>query len=361
MTVVLPNGYVTLLEAAETLLPAMYAGVPDLPVVKSLRQKGIDVRDGPAMDQAVGELWKAVDEGGLRPMAIGGRPRRIERLDAAMTKQIPTLRHARGRGFTFLRQSNPAYHQPASCFGSDFPRATLAFRETEVHNLARKLIRTRRAALRADGRKARGRPSRQAVIISTVLELVERGKFVPLNGLKALTQVVKRAQRDCRHVRRKRRKIFNAKCGEASGNSCGDCDRIIFGLLVALGVGMIAESYIEIAPLGLLPLDPWTRIIAGLLFGFMIGAISSLLGVAGGEVIIPTLVFGFGVPVKTAGSLSMLISLPTVLPGIIRHAKVGAFGNRAADNDADPPDGVGFCSRCSGRRSADRPSSRRGY
>jgi hypothetical protein len=145
MTVVLPNGYVTLLEAAETLLPAMYAGVPDLPVVKSLRQKGIDVRDGPAMDQAVGELWKAVDEGGLRPMAIGGRPRRIERLDAAMTKQIPTLRHARGRGFTFLRQSNPAYHQPASCFGSDFPRATLAFRETEVHNLARKLIRTRRA------------------------------------------------------------------------------------------------------------------------------------------------------------------------------------------------------------------------
>jgi hypothetical protein len=63
------------------------------------------------------------------------------------------------------------------------------------------------------------------------------------------------------------------------------------------------------------------------------------------------------VPVKTAGSLSMLISLPTVLPGIIRHAKVGAFGNRAADNDADPPDGVGFCSRCSGRRSADRPSS----
>jgi hypothetical protein len=233
MTVVLPNGYVTLLEAAETLLPAMYAGVPDLPVVKSLRQKGIDVRDGPAMDQAVGELWKAVDEGGLRPMAIGGRPRRIERLDAAMTKQIPTLRHARGRGFTFLRQSNPAYHQPASCFGSDFPRATLAFRETEVHNLARKLIRTRRATLRADGRKARGRPSRQAVIISTVLELVERGKFVPLNGLKALTQVVKRAQRDCRHVRRKRRKIFNAKCGEASGNSCGDCDRIIFGLLVA--------------------------------------------------------------------------------------------------------------------------------
>jgi hypothetical protein len=37
MTAVLPTGYVTLLEAAETLLPAMYAGVPDLPIVTSLQ------------------------------------------------------------------------------------------------------------------------------------------------------------------------------------------------------------------------------------------------------------------------------------------------------------------------------------
>jgi hypothetical protein len=193
MTTVLPTGYVTLLEAAETLLPAMYAGVPDLPIVTSLRQEGIDVRDGPAMDRAVAELWKAVDEGSLRPMAIGGRPRRVERLDAAITKQIPTLRNPRGRGFTFLRQSNPAYHQLASCFGSDLPRATLAFRETEVHKLARKLIRARRTALRADGtKKPRGRPSRQGMIISTVLEIVESGKFLPLNGLKALTQIVNR-------------------------------------------------------------------------------------------------------------------------------------------------------------------------
>jgi hypothetical protein len=69
-------------------------------------------------------------------------------------------------------------------------------------------------------------------------------------------------------------------------------------------VGMIAESLVEIAPLGPLPLDAWIRIIAGLLFGFMIGAISSLLGVAGGEVIIPTLVFCYGVPVKTDGRLT---------------------------------------------------------
>jgi hypothetical protein len=47
--------------------------------------------------------------------------------------------------------------------------------------------------------------------------------------------------------------------------------RTIFVLLVILGVGMIAESFVEIAPLGLLPLDIWARLIAGLLFGFLIG------------------------------------------------------------------------------------------
>ena len=104
--------------------------------------------------------------------------------------------------------------------------------------------------------------------------------------------------------------------------------RIIFVLLVILGIGMIAEAFIEIAPVGFLPADPSARIVAGLLFGFLIGAISSVLGVAGGEVIIPTLVLGYGLPVKPAGSLSMLVSLPTVLTGIVRHARAGVFVDR---------------------------------
>jgi uncharacterized membrane protein YfcA len=110
--------------------------------------------------------------------------------------------------------------------------------------------------------------------------------------------------------------------------SAQNIGRIIFVLLVTLGLSMIVETFIEVAPVGLLPLDTATHIIAGLLFGFLIGAISTVLGVAGGEVIIPTLVFAYGVPVKSAGSLSMLISLPTVLTGIVRHARADAFGDR---------------------------------
>lgn len=57
----------------------------------------------------------------------------------------------------------------------------------------------------------------------------------------------------------------------------------------------------------------------GTMAGFMIGVIASVLGVAGGEFFIPTLILLFGVDVKTAGSLSLLISLPTLIVGLWRY------------------------------------------
>ena len=64
-------------------------------------------------------------------------------------------------------------------------------------------------------------------------------------------------------------------------------------------------------------------------FGLVIGTISSLLGVAGGEVIIPTLVIGYGVPIALAGTLSLLISAPTIIVGMLRHWRAGAFADAA--------------------------------
>ncbi|MFS2011587.1 sulfite exporter TauE/SafE family protein [Azospirillum sp. CT11-132] len=61
--------------------------------------------------------------------------------------------------------------------------------------------------------------------------------------------------------------------------------------------------------------------IAGVSAGFGIGVVASLLGVAGGELLIPTLVLLFGVDVKLAGSLSLAISLPTMLVGFSRYAR----------------------------------------
>jgi hypothetical protein len=193
VTDVLPIGYVTLLEAAEMLQPSMFAGVPDQAVVIRLRQTGVNVRDGLATDRAIAEIWEAVDSGTVRPMVVGGRPRRIFRLPPDITKQIPTLRSARGRGFTFLRPSNPTFHELAGWFGADLSNISLAFRETEIRKLAQRLVRTRRRAFGSGGIKKRsGRPSRQAQVRSVICGMVETRKWNPLMGVKALAKIANR-------------------------------------------------------------------------------------------------------------------------------------------------------------------------
>ncbi|WP_406513925.1 hypothetical protein OG851_39800 [Streptomyces sp. NBC_00161] len=41
--------------------------------------------------------------------------------------------------------------------------------------------------------------------------------------------------------------------------------------------------------------------------GFGIGAVAAIMGVAGGELLIPMIVLLFGEDIKTAGSLSLLV------------------------------------------------------
>ncbi|MET4206676.1 sulfite exporter TauE/SafE family protein [Bradyrhizobium sp. LA2.1] len=62
-------------------------------------------------------------------------------------------------------------------------------------------------------------------------------------------------------------------------------------------------------------------IVAGVAAGFVIGIVASLLGVAGGEFLIPTLILLFGADVKLAGSLSLAVSLPTMLVGFARYSR----------------------------------------
>ncbi len=72
-------------------------------------------------------------------------------------------------------------------------------------------------------------------------------------------------------------------------------------------------------------LDGVPRAVAGVMAGFVIGVVASLLGVAGGELLIPTLVLMFGTDIKLAGSLSLAISLPTMLVGFSRYSRDRSF------------------------------------
>lgn len=67
------------------------------------------------------------------------------------------------------------------------------------------------------------------------------------------------------------------------------------------------------------------QVVAGVAAGFVIGVVASLLGVAGGELLIPTLILLFGADVKLAGSLSLAVSLPTMLVGFARYSRDSTF------------------------------------
>lgn len=67
------------------------------------------------------------------------------------------------------------------------------------------------------------------------------------------------------------------------------------------------------------------QMLVGVIAGFAIGVVASLLGVAGGELLIPTLILLFGIDVKLAGSLSLAVSLPTMLVGFARYSRDSSF------------------------------------
>ncbi|ADR19432.1 sulfite exporter TauE/SafE family protein [Calditerrivibrio nitroreducens] len=73
----------------------------------------------------------------------------------------------------------------------------------------------------------------------------------------------------------------------------------------------------------ILNLQNIVRIPLGFVLGVFIGVFSSMLGVAGGELIIPTLLFIYNVDIKIAGSVSLMISLPTIIMGIYKYNKKG--------------------------------------
>ncbi|MGP9814619.1 sulfite exporter TauE/SafE family protein [Rhodopseudomonas sp. NSM] len=98
--------------------------------------------------------------------------------------------------------------------------------------------------------------------------------------------------------------------------------RIIATLLVVIaGVLVFAHDVVAGAPL----FSGAALLAAGVIAGFVIGVIASLLGVAGGEFLIPTLVLLFGADIKLAGSLSLAVSLPTMLVGFTRYSMDDSF------------------------------------
>ena len=103
-------------------------------------------------------------------------------------------------------------------------------------------------------------------------------------------------------------------------------DRLVMALLAALALAMLAHAALpgggDASPL----LAPGPlRVTAGVAAGLLIGVEAALLGVAGGELLIPAIVLLYGVDVRLAGSLSLMVSLPTMVVGFARYARSQSF------------------------------------
>jgi uncharacterized protein len=70
-------------------------------------------------------------------------------------------------------------------------------------------------------------------------------------------------------------------------------------------------------------LDPAPRTLLGIAAG--VGIVAALMGIAGGELLIPAIVLLFAVDIKIAGSLALAISLPTMLVAFARYSGDRSF------------------------------------
>lgn len=99
--------------------------------------------------------------------------------------------------------------------------------------------------------------------------------------------------------------------------------RVIAVLLLVIAAALVFGH--DPAGSGQALLQDHAQMIGGLAAGFGIGVVAALLGVAGGELLIPTLVLLFGADIKLAGSLSLAVSLPTMLAGFVRYSRDASF------------------------------------
>ncbi|MFC7494263.1 MULTISPECIES: sulfite exporter TauE/SafE family protein [unclassified Nocardioides] len=106
--------------------------------------------------------------------------------------------------------------------------------------------------------------------------------------------------------------------------------RVLGALLVGIAVVLVLTHLGNIEPAGI---DGAWQLIAGIVAGVAIGIVAALMGVAGGELLIPTIVLLYAVDIKVAGSLSLAVSLPTMLVAFARYSRDQSFSVLAANKN----------------------------
>lgn len=101
---------------------------------------------------------------------------------------------------------------------------------------------------------------------------------------------------------------------------------IVCVYLALVGAWMLYEALARTEHVALEPAGMVRWLLAAIV-AFVIAVVSGVLGVAGGEMRIPALLYLFGVSIKEAGTLSLVVSIPTVAAGAIADRRLGSLPN----------------------------------
>jgi uncharacterized protein len=110
----------------------------------------------------------------------------------------------------------------------------------------------------------------------------------------------------------------------------------VLGLLLFIGVMLMGAAILPQNMPVLTPEVASVQMVVGIVLGLAVGGVSSLLGVAGGALLIPMLIFVYGLDIKAAGTASLLVSLPIVVIGIARFARLGAYHHHSLRSTVAP-------------------------
>ena len=98
--------------------------------------------------------------------------------------------------------------------------------------------------------------------------------------------------------------------------------KVIAALLFSISIILLFNHQLTISGRAF---DGWLLTAIGAGAGVIIGMIVSILGVAGGELLIPTFMLLYGIDIKLAGNLALVVSLPTMLIGFARYSRDQSF------------------------------------
>ncbi|MEM3875113.1 MAG: sulfite exporter TauE/SafE family protein [Candidatus Bathyarchaeia archaeon] len=105
--------------------------------------------------------------------------------------------------------------------------------------------------------------------------------------------------------------------------------RLLAAFLIIVGLKIGLEPFIQTPFTLTITLGFIEETLLAALTGLLIGIISGTLGVAGGEFRIPALIYIFSLDIVAAGTASLLVSIPTVASGFLKHQNMGHMNRKA--------------------------------